>query len=116
MRDNSFKSQQAQKSSYQSYYLSGGLNDHNRGARKIVSMKATSFDLMHLSRFGSSVRVFRIMQQKQHFVILAPPANKGRFDSGHNVAKATNCTDVLWVDAGRVVSASMEKVRPINNA
>lgn len=66
-------------------------------------------------KFGSCIRVSRVIQQERHFVIFAPSAYQEGFNCCYNVAKATNFVEFSWVDIDKLVSASMEKVWLFNN-
>lgn len=78
-------------------------------------MKSTTFNPALLLEKDATIKVTRVMQPEDHFVIVARRAYHGRLNNAQNAAKVTNFTELSWIEPGRVGVRNIEASRPFNN-
>lgn len=88
------------------------FDDHHRGVKQIVATKDLFFNPTLVTGPTFHVKGTKIVQSNGQFVIFELKVYHEVFDTGYNIAKATNYADFSWSDYGIIVARIKKCERP----
>lgn len=88
------------------------VKNYEGGIGQILEKKTTMCNPYFLKNMCPTLKIMNIVPRYRHLVILASSAYHGGFNTGYNIAKATNFADLSWCDVGSLFSQDLDSHCP----